>query len=220
MTAALLWRDVRLGLRSGGALTPLLFFLAVVAALPLALGPDLALLSRVGPGFVWTAALLSALLGLDRLFAADREDGSLDVLVSGQDLVSLALLVLAKCLAHWITGLLPLVLAAPVLGVLLNVGWAEGLAVALTLLVGTPGLSFAGAAGAAAAMGAPRSGLLVSVLTLPLCVPVLIFGVSAARAAIADPDPFLPPFLLLCASTLFLAVLGPVGAAVALKNAH
>jgi heme exporter protein B len=218
VTATLFLRDVRLAFRAGGALTPLLFFLAVIATAPFAIGPDLALLARIGPALLWTAALLSALLGLDRLFQADREDGSLDMLVAGQDAPSLALLVLAKCLAHWVTGLLPLALAAPFLGLLLNVEWTGGLAVALTLLAGTPGLSFAGAVGAAVAVSLPRGGLLVSVLALPLSVPVVIFGVSAARAALADPDPFLPPFLLLCASTLFLAVVGPLGAALALKG--
>lgn len=215
---ALFRRDALLALRSGGAWTTLLFFLAAVAAMPLAIGPDLPLLARIGPALVWIAALLSGLLGLDRLFQADRDDGSLDAMIQGADLIGLAGLAAAKCLAHWATGLLPLALAAPLVAVLFNVEAAGGLALSLTLLVGTPGLSFAGAVGAAVAVTLPRGGLLVSVLTLPLAAPVLIFGLSAARAATAEPDPFLPPFLLLCASTLFLAVVGPLGAALALKG--
>lgn len=211
-------RDLLLAWRAGGgALTGLLFFLAVVALIPFAVGPDLALLRKLGPAALWIGALLASLLGLDRLFQADREDGSLDVLVLGQDLLSLSLTVLAKCLAHWAASLVPLVVATPILGLLMGLGPATGLAVALTLLAGTPALSFAGAAGAAVAVALPRGGLLVSVLALPLAIPTLIFGVAAAGAALSG-APFLPPFLLLCAATLFSAVAGPLAAAAALKG--
>ncbi|MBU0583745.1 MAG: heme exporter protein CcmB [Alphaproteobacteria bacterium] len=215
---ALYLREIRLGIRAGGgALTGVLFFLAVIATIPFAVGPDLNLLSRIGPAILWIGALLASLLGLDRLFQADREDGSLDLLILAGDRHMLALTVLVKCLAHWTASVLPLVIAAPVFGLILNMPPAGIGASALTLLVGTPAITFVGAAGAAVAVGLPRGGLLVSVLVLPLTIPVLIFGVSASYAAVNDPDPFMPPFLILAALTLFLAVVGPVAAALALR---
>ncbi|RFC68413.1 heme exporter protein CcmB [Mesorhizobium denitrificans] len=215
---ALFVREVRLGVRAGGgALTGVLFFLAVIATVPFAIGPDLNLLARIGPAILWIGALLASLLGLDRLFQADREDGSLDLIILSTDRFSLVLAVITKCLAHWVTGVLPLVIAAPLLGVLLNMT-PEGIgATTLTLLVGTPAITFIGAAGAAVAVALPRGGVLISVLILPLVIPVLIFGVSASYGAVAEPDPFLPPFLMLTALTLFLAVVGPVAAALSLR---
>jgi len=215
---ALFLRDIRLGVRAGGgALTGVLFFLAVIAIMPFAVGPDLNLLARIGPAILWIGALLASLLGLDRLFQADREDGSLDLLILGTDRFSLVLAVLTKCLAHWTTGVLPLVVAAPLFGVLLNMTPVGIGATTLTLLVGTPAITFIGAAGAAVAVALPRGGVLISVLILPLVIPVLIFGVSASYGAVAEPDPFLPPFLMLAALTLFLAVVGPVAAALSLR---
>ncbi len=216
---ALYLRELRLALRAGGgALTGVLFFLAVVATMPFALGPDLNLLARIGPAVLWIGALLASLLGLDRLFQADREDGSLDLLVMASERHMLALTVFVKCLAHWTASVLPLVIAAPLLGLVLNMEAAGIGASTLTLLVGTPAIAFIGAAGAAVAVGLPRGGVLVSVLVLPLAIPVLIFGVSASYAAVNDPDPFLPPFLILASLTLFFAVIGPLAAALALKN--
>jgi heme exporter protein B len=215
---ALYRRDIRLAVRAGGGgLTGVLFFLAVVATIPFAIGPDLNLLSRIGPAVLWIGALLASLLGLDRLFQADREDGSLDLLVIARDRHLVALTVLVKCLAHWTAGVLPLVVAAPLFGLLLNMQPLAIGACVLTLLIGTPAIIFIGAAGAAVAVGLPRGGVLVSVLVLPLTIPVLIFGVAASYAAVNDPDPFLPPFLILAALTLFLAVIGPVAAALALR---
>ncbi|WP_192181742.1 heme exporter protein CcmB [Mesorhizobium amorphae] len=216
---ALFLRDIRLSIRAGGgALTGVIFFLAVIATIPFGVGPDLNLLARIGPAILWIAALLACLLGLDRLFQADREDGSLDLLVLGHDRHMLALTVLVKCLAHWGGSVLPLVVAAPLLGLFMNMEPMGIGATALTLLVGTPAITFIGAAGAAVAVALPRGGLLISVLVLPLTIPVLIFGVSASYGAVADPDPFLQPFLILAALTLFLAVLGPVAAALALRH--
>lgn len=216
---SLFLRDIRLSIRAGGgALTGVIFFLAVIATIPFGVGPDLNLLARIGPAILWIAALLSCLLGLDRLFQADREDGSLDLLVLGHDRHMLALTVLVKCLAHWAGSVLPLVVAAPLLGLFMNMAPIGIGATALTLLVGTPAITFIGAAGAAVAVALPRGGLLISVLVLPLTIPVLIFGVSASYGAVADPDPFLQPFLILAALTLFLAVLGPVAAALALRH--
>ncbi len=217
---ALYLRDLRLGVRAGGgALTGVLFFLAVIATIPFAVGPDLNLLARIGPAVLWIGALLSGLLGLDRLFQADREDGSLDLLLVGSDMVSRALTVLTKCLAHWTVNMLPLVVAAPLLGLFLNMSPAGIAATTLTLMAGTPAIAFIGAVGASVAVALPRGGLIISVLVLPLVIPVLIFGVSASYGAVNDPEPFLPPFLLLCATTLFMAVIGPVAAAFALQGA-
>ncbi|PDQ17569.1 heme exporter protein CcmB [Mesorhizobium sanjuanii] len=216
---SLFLRDIRLSIRAGGgALTGVIFFLAVIVTIPFGVGPDLNLLARIGPAILWISALLACLLGLDRLFQADREDGSLDLLVLGNDRHMLALTVLVKCLAHWAGSVLPLVIAAPLLGLFMNMAPVGIGATALTLLVGTPAITFIGAAGAAVAVALPRGGLLISVLVLPLIIPVLIFGVSASYGAVADPDPFLQPFLILAALTLFLAVLGPVAAALALRH--
>jgi heme exporter protein B len=217
---ALYLRDLRLGIRAGGgALTGIIFFLTLVAIVPFAVGPDLNLLSRIGPAILWIGALLASLLGLDRLFQADREDGSLDLILMSGERHMLALTVLVKCLAHWTASVLPLVIASPLLGLFMNVPPAGLGAVALTLLAGTPAITFLGAAGAAVAVALPRGGLMISILVLPLSIPVLIFGVSASYGAVADPDPFLQPFLILCALTLMLAVVGPVAAALALRNA-
>ncbi|BCH13932.1 heme exporter protein CcmB [Mesorhizobium sp. L-2-11] len=216
---ALFLRDIRLSIRAGGGtLTGVIFFLAVIATIPFGVGPDLNLLARIGPAILWIGALLACLLGLDRLFQADREDGSLDLLVLSDDRQMLALTVLTKCLAHWAGSVLPLVIAAPLLGLFMNMEPIGIGATALTLLVGTPAITFIGAAGAAVAVALPRGGLLISVLVLPLTIPVLIFGVSASYGAVANPDPFLQPFLILAALTLFLAVLGPVAAALALRH--
>ena len=217
--SALFFRDPKIAGRSGGAaMLGLLFFMAVVAVIPFGVGPDLNLLSRIGPAILWIGALLASLLGLDRLFQADREDGSLDILLM-QDFAGLVITVLVKTAAHWVATGLPLVIASPLLSLMMNMDLTASGAVLLTLLVGSPAVALIGAAGAAIAVSLPRGGLLVSVLILPLAIPVLIFGVSAAYAAVTDPDPFMPPFLILCAITLFFAVIGPLAAALALKAA-
>ena len=219
MTAlsALLLRDMRLAVRvGGGALIGVLFFLIVVTLMPFAVGPDLALLRRIGPAILWLGALLASLLALDRLLAADYEDGSLDLILMGR--APLELVVLVKAVAHWLTTGLPLVLAAPLLGLLLNLDAATGGIVALTLLAGTPALTFLGLIGAALAVTLRRGGLLLAVLVLPLTVPVLIFGVAASNAAIVGPAPFGAPFSVLCALTLMSLVLGPFAAAAALRH--
>ena len=215
--SALLIRDMRLAVRlGGGAPIGVLFFLIVVTLMPFALGADLALLQRIGPAVLWLGALLASLLALDRLFAADHEDGSLDLLLMSP--IPLELAVAAKALAHWITTGLPLVIAAPVLALLLNLDPWPMAAVALTLLVGTPALTFIGMVGAALAVTLRRGGLIVAVLVLPLTVPVLIFGVAAANTAIVGPVPFGAPFTILCALTLMSAVVGPFAAAAALRH--
>lgn len=213
-------RELRLSGRAGsGALTGALFFLAVIAVIPFGVGPDLNLLARIGPAILWIGALLASLLGLDRLFQADAEDGSLDLLLMADGRHMLGIIVLVKCLAHWTASVLPLVIISPLLGLFMNLPPVGLAATTLTLLVGTPAITFIGAVGSALTVALPRGGLLVSVLILPLTVPVLVFGVAAARGAIADPDPFLPPFLILAALTMFFAVIGPFAAALALRNA-
>ena len=213
---ALFVRDVRLAMRAGGgALIGVLFFLAVVAVVPFGVGPDLNLLARIGPAILWIGALLAALLGLDRLFQADRDDGSLDVMLMQE--TPLFLSVLVKCAAHWTATSVPLIVVSPLLGLFMNIDGVAMAAVAATLFVGTPAITFIGAVGAAVSVSLPRGGLLVSVLVLPLSIPVLIFGVSAVAGAVEDPAPFLPPFLILCALTLFFSVLGPLAASAALR---
>ena len=214
---ALFLRDLKLSIRAGGgALIGVLFFLTVVAVIPFGVGPDLKLLSRIGPAIVWIGALLAALLGLDRLFQAERDDGSLDLMLMQE--TPLVLTVLVKCFAHWAATSLPLVIASPLLGLFMNMDEAAIGATMLTLLVGSPAITFIGAVGAAVAVALPRGGLLVSILVLPLTIPVLLFGVSATYAAVEDPAPFLPPFLILTALTLCFAVIGPAAAALALRN--
>jgi len=214
---ALLVRDMRLAVRvGGGAMMGVLFFLIVVTLVPFAVGPDLAQLRRIGPAILWIGALLASLLTLDRLFAADHEDGSLDLLLMGSAPLELA--VLAKAIAHWITTGLPLVIAAPLLGLFLNLEPVAIGTVALTLLAGTPALTFIGVIGAALSVALRRGGLLLPVLVLPLTIPVLIFGVSASNAAVVGPVTFGAPFTILCALTLGSLVLGPFAAAAALRQ--
>jgi heme exporter protein B len=215
--AALILRDMRLAVRvGGGAPVGVLFFLIVVVLMPFAIGPELALLQRIGPAILWLGALLASLLALDRLIAADHEDGSLDIILMAHTPLELAML--AKALAHWLTTGLPLVIAAPLLGLLLNLDAGATAAVALTLLAGTPALTFIGLIGAALTVTLRRGGLLIAVLVLPMTVPVLIFGVAASNAAIVGPLPFGTPFTILCALTLISAVIGPFAAAAALRH--
>ncbi|HWK97839.1 MAG TPA: heme exporter protein CcmB [Pseudolabrys sp.] len=214
---ALILRDMRLSVRvGGGALMGALFYFVVVSMIPFAIGPDLNLLARIGPAMLWIGALLSTLLALDRLFASDHDDGSLDLLtMSG---LPLELTVAAKAIAHWLTTALPLVVITPVVGLMLNIELSAMGYVALTLLAGTPSLTFLGLIGAALSVTLRRGGLLMAIMVLPLTVPVLIFGVAAANAAIVGPAPFGPPFTILCALSLASFVLGPFAAAAALRQ--
>jgi heme exporter protein B len=214
--AALFMRDIRIAMRAGGgASIAVLFFLIVVTLTPFAVGPDLALLKRIGPAMLWVGALLASLLALDRLLAADRDDGSLDLLTMTP--APLELTVAVKALAHWLTTGLPLAVATPLFALFLNVEGSAGFAVALTLLAGTPALTFLGLIGAAVTVTLRRGGLLLSVLVLPLAVPVLIFGVAASNAAISGPLDFGTPFTILCALSLISFVIGPFAAATALR---
>jgi heme exporter protein B len=219
MTAlcALFARDARIAIRiGGGAMMGVLFFLTVVTLVPFAIGPDLALLRRIGPAILWLGALLASLLALDRLFATDQEDGSLDLILMARP--PLEMVVATKALAHWVTTGLPLIIASPILGLFLNLEPASLAATALTLLVGTPALTFIGVIGAALATALRRGGLLLPVLVLPLTIPVLIFGVAATNAAVVGPMPFETPFTILCALTLVSVVIGPFAAAATLRH--
>jgi heme exporter protein B len=215
--AALFWRDVRLAVRvGGGGGIGVLFFLIVVVLTPFAIGPDLKLLGLLGPAILWLGALLASLLTLERLIAADQEDGSLDLILMAETPLELALA--AKAAAHWLTTGLPLVIATPLLGLFMNLDAGTGLTVALTLLAGTPALTFIGLVGAALTVALRRGGLLLAVLVMPLTVPVLIFGVAASRSAIVGPLPFGTPFTILCALTLISLVVGIFAAAAALRH--
>lgn len=215
--AALFKRDLKLAVRvGGGALMGVLFFLIVVTLVPFAVGPDPNLLTRIGPAMLWLGALLASLLALDRLLAGDFEDGSLDLILTGRPALELAVAV--KAAAHWLSTGLPLAAAAPLLGLFLNLDWRASGAVALTLLAGTPALTFIGLIGAALSVALRRGGLLLPILVLPLSVPVLIFGVAASNAAVTGPLPFGAPFTILCALTLISAVIGTVAAAAALRH--
>ena len=211
----ILARDLRLAIRAGGGFgLALAFFLIVVVLVPFGVGPDPQLLSAIAPGILWVAALLASLLSLDRLFALDREDGTLDALATAP--VPLEGVALAKAAAHWLTTGLPLALAAPALGVLLNLPAPGHLWLGLTLAAGTPALSVIGTFGAALTVGLKRGGLLLSLLVLPLYVPTLIFGAETVARAIERTDP-LTPFLLLSGITLGTAALLPFAAAAALR---
>ncbi|WP_210527482.1 heme exporter protein CcmB [Rubellimicrobium arenae] len=177
---ALLLRDLRLAIRAGGGFgLSLAFFLIVVVLVPFGVGPESDILSRIGPGILWVAALLATLLSLDRQFALDHEDGALPLIATSP--LPLEAVALAKALAHWLTTGLPLTLAAAPLGVLLNLDPAAYPWIVLTLGLGTPALSVIGTFGAALTVGIRRGGLLLSLLVLPLYVPTLIFGAEAAR---------------------------------------
>lgn len=209
-------RDLATAWRDGGSIGMTLgFYLVVVTMLPLGLGPDLNLLSRIAPGVLWVALLLSALLSLGRMFETDFEDGGLEVLATGP--LPLEAVAAGKGLAHWVTTGLPLTLLTPVVGLLLNLQpEAYGVLVA-SLLLGTPAVSFLGAIGAALTLRARRGGLLVSLLMLPLFVPTMIFGIEATRAAALDTGGVLPSLMILCAISLGALVLAPVATAAALR---
>jgi heme exporter protein B len=219
MTAltALFLREWRIARRiGGGASVGAMFFLILVAIMPFAIGPDLKLLANLGPAILWIAALLSTLLGLDRLFQADHDDGSLDVIVNAP--LPLEVSALVKCAAHWTTSALPLIVVSPVFGMMLGMEPQALALTAATLAAGTPALTMIGAIGAALTVSLRRGGLLMAVLALPLTIPVLIFGVAAASAASGGTSPFLTPFLMLCAMSLFAVAAAPFAAAAALRH--
>jgi heme exporter protein B len=214
---ALVRRDLRLALRRGGdSLQPLLFFVLAAALFPLGVGPAPEILGRIGIGVIWVLALLAVMLSLDRLYQADAEDGSLELLAQG--VLPLELVALAKCLAHWLTSGLALVIAAPLLAILMQQpGTAQGV-LALALLLGTPTLTLIGSIGAALLIGARRSSVLLALLVLPLYIPVLIFGVSAVEGEVMGLSGR-PQLLILAAMLLAALALAPFASAAALRLA-
>ncbi|MEQ8256998.1 heme exporter protein CcmB [Roseovarius confluentis] len=212
---ALLLRDIRLAVRAGGGFgLGLAFFLIVVVLVPFGVGPQSELLSRIAAGILWIGALLACLVSLDRIFALDWEDGSLDLLATAP--LPMEAVAAIKGLAHWVTTGLPLVLAAPVLGVLLSLP-AQGYGpLVLSLLLGTPGLSMIGAFGAALTVGLRRGGLLLSLLVLPLYVPTLIFGAEMARRGVDGQD-YTTPMLMLAGITCGTIALLPFASAAVLR---
>ena len=175
-------RDLTIAFRHrDDIINPLLFFIIVVTLFPLGIGPESTTLARIAPGIIWVAALLATLLSLDRLFKSDYEDGSLEQMMLSPHPVFI--LVLAKIIAHWLVTGLPLILIAPLLAVLLHLNENSYSALMLTLLLGTPILSLLGAIGVALTVGLKKGGVLLSLLVLPLYIPVLIFATSAIDTA-------------------------------------
>jgi len=212
---ALLMRDLRLAFRAGGGFgLGLAFFLIVTVLVPFSVGPQSSLLSVIAPGVLWLGALLACLLSLDRLLALDWEDGSLDLLATAP--LPLEAVVSLKALAHWITTGLPLVLAAPLLGVLLSLPEPGYKWLLISLLTGTPALSVIGTFGAALTVGLKRGGLLLSLLVLPLYVPTLIFGAEVARRGAIGME-VATPLLMLGGITAATIALLPFASAAVLR---
>jgi heme exporter protein B len=207
-------REVRLATRAGGgAMLAITFFAAVAALVPLGVGADLKLLGRIAGGVLWVAAVLAALLSLDRLFQSDFEDGSLDLIALGP--LSLEAMVSAKTLAHWLTTGLPLTLLSPVLALLLNLPERGYGALVASLALGTPAISAVGAIGAGLTLSVRRGGLIVPLLVLPLVAPAVIFGAGAIVAALDGMAN--GAFLLLGAFSLGAVLLSPFAAAAAVR---
>lgn len=213
----LISRDLRLALRQGSDATiAVMFFVLTVVLFPFGVGPEPGILARIAPGVIWVGALLAALLSLERLFQNDYEDGSLELLaLSG---LPLELVVLAKTLAHWLMTGLPLLAAAPLLAVLLGMPADGFMTLILSLAIGTPTLSLVGSIGAALTLGARRGGVLMSLLILPLYIPVLIFGAGAIDSALGGLGAR-PQLLILAALLAASLPLAPVAGAAALKQA-
>lgn len=213
----LVGRDVRLAFRGGtDAMIAVIFFVLAAILFPFGVGPDAAILPRIGGGIIWVVALLAALLSLERMFAPDHEDGSLDLLFLSP--VSLAQLALAKALAHWLTTGLLLLVAAPVLALLYNLPASAVLPLIITMALGTPTLSLVGGIGAALTVGARRGGVLLALLLLPLYIPVLIFGAGAVDGAIAG-RAIAPQLMVMGGFLLAALALAPWATAAALRQA-
>jgi len=213
--SALLWRDLRLAVRAGGGFgLALAFFLLVAVLVPLGVGPSAALLAPIAPGILWVGALLACLLSLDRIFALDLEDGSLDLIATSP--LPLEGVVAVKAFAHWLTTGLPLTAAAPVLAVLFNLPGEGFVWLVVSLALGTPALSVIGTFGAALTVGVRRGGLLLSLLVLPLYVPTLIFGAEVVRRGI-EGLALATPLAMLGGITAGAAALLPFAAAAAVR---
>ena len=214
---AVVRRDLTIaGRRLSDAVAVVMFFVLAVVLFPLGVGPELEILQRIAPGIIWVAALLAAMLSLDQLFQSDADDGSLDLLVLAP--IPLEIIVLAKCCAHWMVTGLPLILATPILGFLLNLPATGHFVMLITLIVATPTISLLGSVGAALTVGARRGGVLVALLILPLLTPILIMSASAVDLALVGLN-YVPLVLLLLAFFLVSVVLCPLASAAALRLA-
>ncbi len=213
--AALIKRDFAVARSQGGGLGAALgFILSVLVLIPLALGPDQAQLQRLAPGMMWLALLLSVLLTADRMFHQDYEDGSLDVMLMTR--LPFELVTLTKAVAHWLTVSLPLALVTPPLGLLLNIDISTLPILWLSMIIGSLALSMLASIGGAVTAGLRRGGLLVSLLILPLFVPVLIFGVAACTAHLG-PNSSIPALIVLCAIAVMSVIVAPWACAAALR---
>ena len=215
--AALVGRDLALATRRGGdAALTLVFFVVAVAVFPFGVGPDPDLLARIAAGIIWVTALLASMISLERLYRADLEDGSLEIMALSTQ--PLELQVAAKCLAHWLTSGLPVVVLSPLMAMLLNLDVAAWWVLVVSLAIGTPVLCLIGSIGAALVLGARKSGALIGLIVLPLQVPVMIFGIGAVEAALRG-APVLPPLLIEAAILIAGTPLALLVSAVALRMA-
>jgi heme exporter protein B len=214
--SALIRRDLGVAMRQGSSLgTAIGFFLAVVMLLPIGLGPDQALMQRIAPGALWIALLLSVLLSADRIFQDDYEDGSLELLTSGP--LSFELVTLTKACVHWLTAGLPLAVIAPLLGFLVNISPEQVLPLAAAMIIGSLGISLLAALGAAVTVGLRRGGMMVSLLILPLYVPLMIFGVAASAPQNIMQGTGIASLFVLAALSLAALVVVPIAASAALR---
>ena len=214
--SALIRRDLGVAMRQGSSLgTAIGFFLDVVMLLPIGLGPDQALMQRFAPGALWIALLLSVLLSADRIFQDDYEDGSLELLTSGP--LSFELVTLTKACVHWLTAGLPLAVIAPLLGFLVNISPEQVLPLAAAMIIGSLGISLLAALGAAVTVGLRRGGMMVSLLILPLYVPLMIFGVAASAPQNIMQGTGIASLFVLAALSLAALVVVPIAASAALR---
>lgn len=214
--AALVLRDMSLAFRAGGgAVQAVMFFALTIVIFALAAGPDRARLAALATPALWTAATLAAMLSFDRLFQDDHEDGAFDAILETID--PLALAVIAKALAHWLSTLLPLIAASPLLALLLKLPGEAFAPLVMSLLLGTPALSLLGALASALTLSLKRASVLMTILTAPLLTPVVIFGVAAASAGAAGDPRYASTLMILAAVSLFACVFAPLAAAAAIR---
>ncbi len=215
---AVIVRDLKLALRTGGStITLLAFYLSIGMIMPIAIGPDKQVLAQLAPAIIWIGALLSLLLGLERLFVADYEDGTLHAMRNAT--ISLEAISFAKLIVHWLVTALPLIVATPVLAVMLIMDLRTLLLTIAALLIGTPALVSLGALGAAVAVSLKRGGVIAPILILPLSIPVLIFGVNAVQPQ-AGAGTSGSAFLFLAAFSLLTFTFIPFAIALALRSAE
>ncbi|WP_455476007.1 heme exporter protein CcmB [Bartonella sp. B17] len=215
---ALFWRELKLTLApQASSLTGLLFFIAIIVITPFAIGPNPKILAQIGPGILWFGALLAGLLNLNKLFQTDRDDGNLDQFILSGQRQSLMLIILTKCLAHWVGNMLPLIFATPILALMLHLDAITTFTTTITLLCGTPAIIFIGAVGAALAISLLHSTLLIFIIILPWVIPIMIFGISAATAPTNQNVSFLVALALLVAFSLLLSLFSSFMTAITLR---